>query len=172
MLTLMEMIRNYLMKRLVRKRVGLERWKHEIGPKVFKFVKKVKLESNIRRPEYCGNHKYQVQGYGDEQYVVDIQNKTCACNKWPLIGIPCIHGMSTLLNSNHDPIQFVHNMKQRGRLKKARNLQTDEVRVEGKVQPRRNYIRIKCNECNESWHNKTTCDKRKGTEAIEPSQGT
>ncbi|KAK4856603.1 hypothetical protein QYF36_019203 [Acer negundo] len=62
--------------------------------------------------------------------------------------------------------------KHRGRPKKARNLQTDEVRVEGKVQQRRNYIKIKCNKCNESGHNKTTCDRRKGTEATEPRQGT
>ncbi|KAK2654694.1 hypothetical protein Ddye_014550 [Dipteronia dyeriana] len=165
-ISMMEMIKNYLMKRLVRKRAELERWKHEIGHKVFKLVEKVKLESNICYPEYCGNHKYQVRGYGDEQYVVDIQNRTCACNKWQLTGIPCIHGMSALLNSNHDPIQFVHNMykketfmkaynpviygingltmwpntnekpvqvlefkKQRGRSKKARNLQSDKVRL-------------------------------------------
>ncbi|KAK2638966.1 hypothetical protein Ddye_026761, partial [Dipteronia dyeriana] len=182
-ISIMEMIRNYLIKRLVSKRAELERWKHEIGPKVFKLVEKVKFESNICCPEYCGNHKYQVRGYGDEQYVVDIQNRTCACNKWQLTGIPCIYGMSALLNFNHYPIQFVHNMykketfmmaynpviygingtmwpntneklvqvpefkKQRGRPKKAMNLQYDEVR---------------CNKCNQEGHNKTTCEKRKG----------
>ncbi|KAK2655818.1 hypothetical protein Ddye_008870 [Dipteronia dyeriana] len=120
-ISMMEMIKNYLMKRLVRKRAELERWKHEIGPKVFKLVEKVKLESNICCPEYCGNHKYQVRGYGDEQYVVDIQNRTCACNKWQLTGMPCIHGMSALLNSNHGPIQFVHNMYTKETFMKASN---------------------------------------------------
>ncbi|KAK1591707.1 hypothetical protein Q3G72_012074 [Acer saccharum] len=60
-ITLMEMIRNYLMKR----------------------------------------------GLGDEQYMVDIENRTCACNKWQLIGIPCIHGISALSSSNRDPYQFI-----------------------------------------------------------------
>ncbi|KAK2659467.1 hypothetical protein Ddye_006000 [Dipteronia dyeriana] len=178
-ISMMEMIMNYLMKRFVRKKAELERWKHEIG--------------------YYGNHKYQVRGYRDEQCVVDIKNRTCACNKWQLTGISCIHGMSALLNSNHDPIQFVHNMykketfmkaynpviygvngptmwpntnekpvhvpefkKQRGRPNKARNLQSDEVRVGGKLKLMRNYIRIKCNKCNQQGHNKTTCEKRKG----------
>ncbi|KAK2656206.1 hypothetical protein Ddye_009258 [Dipteronia dyeriana] len=103
-ISMMEMIMNCLMKRLIRKRAELERWKHKISPKVFKLVEKVKFESNICCPEYCGNHKYQVRGYGDEQYVVDIQIRTCAYNKWQRIGIPCIHGMSALFNSNHDPI--------------------------------------------------------------------
>ena len=37
-ITMMEMIRNYLMTRLVRKRAELEKWSHQIGPKVFRFV--------------------------------------------------------------------------------------------------------------------------------------
>ncbi|KAK2633711.1 hypothetical protein Ddye_028503 [Dipteronia dyeriana] len=106
-ITLMEMIKNYLMKRLVRKRAELEKLTHDIGPKVFKFVEKLKLESNICHPDYSGNYKYQVRGAGDEQYVVDIENKACACNKWQLIGIPCIHGISVLLSSIRDPSQFI-----------------------------------------------------------------
>ncbi|KAK1564423.1 hypothetical protein Q3G72_002891 [Acer saccharum] len=119
--TMMEMIMTYLMKRLVRKRDNLERWKHEIGPKVFKVIEKIKVESNIYCHEYCGNNKYQVRGYGDEQYVVDIENKTCACIKWQLTGIPCIHGMFALLNSNHDPIQFIHNMYKKEMFMKVYN---------------------------------------------------
>ncbi|KAI9161413.1 hypothetical protein LWI28_017109 [Acer negundo] len=37
-ITMMEMIRNYLMTRLVRKRAELEKWSHQIGPKVFWFA--------------------------------------------------------------------------------------------------------------------------------------
>ncbi|KAK4849536.1 hypothetical protein QYF36_025897 [Acer negundo] len=80
-ITLMEMIRNYLMKML--------------------------LESSIFQSDYSGNNKYQVKGLGDEQYMVDIENKTCACNKWQMIGIPCIHGTSALSSSNRDPYQFI-----------------------------------------------------------------
>ncbi|KAK3226006.1 hypothetical protein Dsin_005868 [Dipteronia sinensis] len=104
------------------------------------------------------------RGAGDEQYVVDIENRTCAWNKWQLIGIPCIHGISALLSSNRNPYQFIDIKykkesflkaytpviygingpsmwqktndkpiqrpdfkKQRGRPKKARNLQPDEA---------------------------------------------
>ncbi|KAK3198229.1 hypothetical protein Dsin_021644 [Dipteronia sinensis] len=65
-ITLMEMIRNYLMNRLVKKRVELEKWKHDIGPNVFRGKEKLKIESSICHPKYSGNLKYQVRGPGDE----------------------------------------------------------------------------------------------------------
>ncbi|KAK2646808.1 hypothetical protein Ddye_022003 [Dipteronia dyeriana] len=202
LISLMEMIRICLMKRLVRKIAELERWKHEISPKVLKLVEKVKFEGNICRPEYYGNHKYQVRGYGDEQYNVDIQNRTCAHNKWQLTGIPCIHGMSTLLNSINDPIQFVLNMYKKETFMKAYNPfiygingptmwpNTNDKLVqvlEFKKQRRRpkkarNLQSDECSKCNQQGHNKTTCEIRKGlgskteptdvAESTKPSQVT
>ncbi|KAK0602137.1 hypothetical protein LWI29_030703 [Acer saccharum] len=129
-------------------------------------VERLKLESNICHPKYNGNFHYQVSDPGDDQHIVDIDKKTCACNRWQLTGIPCIYGISALLSSNRDPIDYLHNKykkenfikayapviygingpmmwpktndkplecplfkKQKGRPKKARALQADEVRV-------------------------------------------
>ncbi|KAK0586347.1 hypothetical protein LWI29_005364 [Acer saccharum] len=184
-ITLIEMIRNYLMKRLVRKRAEVEKWNHDIGPNVFKVVERLKLESSICHPEYSGNFHYQVRGPGDDQHIIDIDKKTRACNRWQLTGIPCIHGISALLSSNRNPIDYIHNKykkenfikayapviygingpmmwpktndkpleyplfkKQRGRPKKARALQADEVRVGGKTKLRRNYVVVRCNDMN------------------------
>ncbi|KAK4846219.1 hypothetical protein QYF36_014456 [Acer negundo] len=72
-------------------------------------IERLKLESSIYHPEYSGDFHYQVRGPGDDQYIVDIEKKTCACNMWQLIGIPCIHGISVLLSSNCDPIDYIHN---------------------------------------------------------------
>ncbi|KAK0602496.1 hypothetical protein LWI29_034035 [Acer saccharum] len=79
------------------------------GPNVFKVVERLKLESSVCHPEYSGNFHYQVRGPGDDQHIVDIDKKTCACNRWQLIGIPCIHGISAPLSSNRDPIDYIHN---------------------------------------------------------------
>ncbi|KAK1568590.1 hypothetical protein Q3G72_026313 [Acer saccharum] len=76
-ITMMEMIRNYLMTRLVRKRAELEKWSHQIGPKVFRFVEKIKQENVYCYPRYSGNYTYQVRGRGEEQFVVDINSRTC-----------------------------------------------------------------------------------------------
>ena len=135
--------------------------------------------------------------------MVNIEQKACACNKWQLIGIPCIHGMVALLSSNRDLIDFIDNKykkesflraytpviygingpsmwpktsdkplqcpefkKQRGRPKKARQLQSDEVRVGGTTKLRRNYIKIRCSKCNQQGHNKTTCGKNVATKSV------
>ncbi|KAI9160020.1 hypothetical protein LWI28_004317 [Acer negundo] len=50
-ITFMEMIRNYLLKRLVKKRAELEKWTYDIGPNVFRIVEKLKIESSICQPE-------------------------------------------------------------------------------------------------------------------------
>ncbi|KAK2645292.1 hypothetical protein Ddye_020487 [Dipteronia dyeriana] len=163
---LMEMIKNYLMKRLVKKKPELKKWKFDIEPNVFRFLVKLKTESSTCRPKYSGNLKYHMKGPGDELYVVDIDTKTYACNLWQLIGIPYIHRISYLLSSNRDPMDCIDYMykkesfikayeqviysingpsiwlktndkpvqcpqfkKQRGRPKKSRNLQFDEVRI-------------------------------------------
>ncbi|TXG69519.1 hypothetical protein EZV62_004454 [Acer yangbiense] len=61
---------------------------------------RIKMESSIYNPEYSGNYVYQVKENRGEQLVVNIDQKTCACNKWQLIGIQCIHGMAALSSSN------------------------------------------------------------------------
>ena len=81
LITLMEMIINYLMKIFVRKRVEAEKWHHQIRPKIFKYVEKIKLESSICNSDYSGNFIYHVRGLGDDQFMVDIEKKTCACKK-------------------------------------------------------------------------------------------
>ena len=60
-ITLMEIIRIYLMKRLVTKRAEVQKWHHQIGPKVMKFVEKIKMESSVCNPAYCGNYIFQVK---------------------------------------------------------------------------------------------------------------
>ncbi|KAK2649003.1 hypothetical protein Ddye_016492 [Dipteronia dyeriana] len=103
-------IRNYLMKRLVKKKIELEKWKNDIGPNVFRVFEKLKMKSSICHPEYNGNIKFQVRSLGDEQYVVNRDTKTCDCKRWQLIWIPSVHGISSHLSSNRDPMNYIDYM--------------------------------------------------------------
>ncbi|KAK3185127.1 hypothetical protein Dsin_032413 [Dipteronia sinensis] len=58
---LIEMIRIYLNKRLVTKRAASEKSNHQIGPKVMKFVERIKMGSSSSSPEYSGKYVYQVK---------------------------------------------------------------------------------------------------------------
>ena len=62
-ITLLEMIRNYLMKRMAKKRVQVEKWHHPVGPKVFKFMEKVKLKTSGCQSDFCGNNIFQVRNF-------------------------------------------------------------------------------------------------------------
>ena len=55
-ITLLEMIRNYSMKRMAKKRVEVDKWHHPVGPKVFKFIEKVKLETSGCHSDFYGNN--------------------------------------------------------------------------------------------------------------------
>ncbi|KAK3206900.1 hypothetical protein Dsin_020946 [Dipteronia sinensis] len=103
------------------------------------FVEKVKQDSCFCYPVYSGNYKYQVTARGEDQFVVDIDKKTCACKKWQLIGISSIHGMAALLSSNRDPIDFIDNKYKKTTFLKA------------------------CGKCGLEGHNRATCDKRAGS---------
>ena len=175
----------------------------------FRFVEKIKQESVYCYPQYSGNYTYQVRARGEDQFVVDINRRTCGCNKWQLVGIPCVHGMAAILSTNHNPMDFIHFRykkeafihaytpviygingpkmwpksneaplecpdfrKQRGRPKKKRNLQPDEVRIGNTSKLRRNYIVVKCTKCGKAGHNRATCDKRGGgTDSVATTEG-
>ena len=74
----------------------------------FRFVEKIKQESVYYYPQYSGNYTYQVRGRGEEQFVVDINRRTCGCNKWQLTGIPCVHEMAAVLSTNYNHMDFIH----------------------------------------------------------------
>ncbi|KAI9197597.1 hypothetical protein LWI28_001323 [Acer negundo] len=69
----MEMIRIYFMKRLVTKRAAVQKWHHQIDPKVIKFVERIKMESSVCNPEYNGNYVYQVKENRFELFMVNIE---------------------------------------------------------------------------------------------------
>lgn len=42
-------------------------------------------------------------------YVVDLEERSCACRRWELMGIPCIHAMTILLHCRNNPEEYVDN---------------------------------------------------------------
>lgn len=59
--------------------------------------------------EWSGGPRFLVTTTsGGYEMVVDIFNKTCACNKWQLSGIPCFHVVACYHSRNMDPVQGIH----------------------------------------------------------------
>ena len=106
-ITLLEMIHTYMMKRLTRKRAEIEKWKHLVGPKVYRYVEKIKSLSVYCTPTFSGNNTFQVEDGLQNQFVVDLEGQTCACRKWQLLGIHCTHAMSVIMTGHMNPYDYV-----------------------------------------------------------------
>ncbi|CAN1125205.1 hypothetical protein LINPERHAP2_LOCUS2776 [Linum perenne] len=55
---------------------------------------------------YNGAKEYQVR-FGTKQFVVNLEDRTCACGRWQLCGIPCTHAVSCILFNKEKPEEYV-----------------------------------------------------------------
>ena len=113
------MIRRYISKTLVARKEAAEKWRHDVGPRVFKIMEKNKLESVNSIPEYCGDDKFEVRAYCVEQFRVDLNARTCDCNRWQLTGLPCPHAVACILSRDLQLLDYVHNWYKKGTFLKA-----------------------------------------------------
>jgi hypothetical protein len=44
---------------------------------------------------------------GTDTYVVNLQDRTCACRKWDLSGIPCAHAVACIYYNEANPDDYV-----------------------------------------------------------------
>ncbi|KAH7851988.1 hypothetical protein Vadar_019174 [Vaccinium darrowii] len=105
-ITMLERIRSILMESTKRRRETMIRCKDPICPKIRKRLDKIR-EVNGWIPRYFGNEQFQVEGSND-QFRVDLKNRTCGCRKWDLCGIPCVHASAAYNKLDLDPMDFVH----------------------------------------------------------------
>lgn len=107
-ITLLEMIRCYIMKRIKSKIESIRKWKHPVGPRVFKLIEKNKMQSRECIVEYAGDLAFQVKDFYGNQYVVNLKEKNCACNRWSLCGVPCSHAIASILSRGLNIYDYVH----------------------------------------------------------------
>ncbi|XP_050204978.1 uncharacterized protein LOC126655018 [Mercurialis annua] len=102
-ITMNEMIRCQLMKRIQKKRDSMLKSNLVYCPKIMKKVEKSRQISWSYSIDWPGGDKYQVYGY-DGQYEVDTKERTCACRRWELMGLPCFHVVAAIKhnNGNHE----------------------------------------------------------------------
>ena len=98
-ITCLEQIREYLMKRIV---VVHRMIAHSHGPltphatKKFEEIKKDAAECTVI---WCGPSKYQVSGpIITEQRIVNVEQRTCSCRRWDLTAMPCRHAVACIWN--------------------------------------------------------------------------
>ena len=84
------------MQRFQAKREGLEKIIGALCPKIKIKFERAKLEAMDCHCIWTGGHRFEVE-YHTERYIMDLEETTCGCWVWDLIGIPCSHGAVAIM---------------------------------------------------------------------------
>ncbi|CAL8084610.1 unnamed protein product [Prunus armeniaca] len=90
------MIKFLLMRRIQWRRDKMSSWPLQICKNIFDHVQQKKLEACNCTVQWSGGPKYQVDAGRGDQYMVDLDNYTCSCRKWDLLGIPCANRIAVI----------------------------------------------------------------------------
>ncbi|WVZ75505.1 hypothetical protein U9M48_023551 [Paspalum notatum var. saurae] len=95
-ISMSEAIKNKLMVRIQENRARAQNWAGTICPNIFK-----KLKVNIIRSRNCdvlwnGVDGFEVQEKETHRFIVNLNERTCTCRYWQLLGLPCYHAISCI----------------------------------------------------------------------------
>ncbi|XP_074293490.1 uncharacterized protein LOC141620547 [Silene latifolia] len=113
-LTMMEWIRRYVMKRHYEKREGVKVFDGKVMPYVDKFLKWAKNEADCCDVWASSNFSFEVM-YMSKEYVVDLPTQTFTCGHWQLAGLPCQHAIAAINNQRANYKDFVHENQSMGK---------------------------------------------------------
>ncbi|GJX67579.1 mutator type transposase [Tanacetum coccineum] len=171
-ITCLEYVREYLMKRIVIVQNVIEKSVGPLTPSVTKVFNKIKEKATQYNVDWNGGDLYQVKGPYDDQVVVNLKQRICSCRKWEVSDLEgAIHIQdqpycwekrewpSTLIPPKLHP--------KIGRLPKKRKksvMELDEL-VRG-VKLSKKGSTITCSNCKEKGHTKRGCKASAGVEQL------
>lgn len=88
----------YLMKRIVIVQQVAEKSQGPLTPTATTIFEGIKRQAEKYVVAWNGGNKYQCSRQHVDQFVVDMNDKTCSCRKWELTGFPCAHGVAAIWN--------------------------------------------------------------------------
>nr|GEV44356.1 hypothetical protein [Tanacetum cinerariifolium] len=94
----LEYIREYLMKRIVIVQKIQMKCNGPLTPTVTKLFEVIKTAANQYTATWNGGDQYEVKGHWMDQCVMDMGQRICFCRKWELTGLPCKHDVASLWN--------------------------------------------------------------------------
>ncbi|XP_021986212.1 uncharacterized protein LOC110883463 [Helianthus annuus] len=99
-ITLLEYIREYLMRRIVNVLRVMDNCDGLLTPYAHKKFEEIKLQASRCSVMWNGEDHYQVRGPAGFGVVVDLKSRTCTCRKWEITGMPCKHVVASIWNKN------------------------------------------------------------------------
>ena len=108
-ISLVEGLKFYITNRIVKLRDYMLRYQGDICPMIRKIVEKSKTDAIGWTPIWCGDRDSSMFSVtdGTDTYVVNLQDRTCACRIWDLSGIPCAHAVAGIYYNQANPDDYV-----------------------------------------------------------------
>ncbi|XVF65088.1 hypothetical protein PTKIN_Ptkin09bG0218700 [Pterospermum kingtungense] len=111
-ISMLEEIRIYVMKRLVLKREYMKKWKTNYAPRILERLEKSRKLAGKWEVEWNGSAKHEVywddaENHLRESYTVRLQNHSCTCRKWDISGVPCQHAVAAIMYEGADPLSYL-----------------------------------------------------------------
>ncbi|XP_014493085.1 uncharacterized protein LOC106755441 [Vigna radiata var. radiata] len=108
-ITLLEDIRLYLMKRWATNRMEVASMDFNVCPKIKKRLSKECQLSRYWIPSWSTRWIFEVGHVSavGNKFTVDLDTHECGCRKWMISGIPCCHAVAAMHYINLDPDTFI-----------------------------------------------------------------
>ncbi|WVZ07735.1 hypothetical protein V8G54_021081 [Vigna mungo] len=108
-ITMLEDIRSYLMKRWASNREKITKFDGPICPKIKKRLQKELEKTQYWIPNWSGLQVFEIRHASNlgEKVVVDVQKRECSCRKWTVSGIPCCHALTAMRFLNITPEDYL-----------------------------------------------------------------
>ncbi|KAH6815949.1 hypothetical protein C2S51_020769, partial [Perilla frutescens var. frutescens] len=108
-LTMLEWIRQYLMRRLSTYRDrAVRNWEGRLlYGRIAKMLDRRKNKAADCIPLKSDDWNYEIECFDGERVTVDLKSHTCSCRDWNVSGIPCKHAVSAMYAQGLNPEDFV-----------------------------------------------------------------
>lgn len=84
-----------------------EHWPNDgVCPNIVQQVKVLTKDSRFYLAYPSGRGTYEVHD-GKARLPLSLNDRTCACGRWQISGIPCKHAIKAILSEGKDPLNFV-----------------------------------------------------------------
>ncbi|XP_038679489.1 uncharacterized protein LOC119980765 [Tripterygium wilfordii] len=109
-ITLLEELRLEAMNRHVKLRRKMRRYQGRLVPRVAAKVEMERANSGYWTAHWAGDSGHSIFQVTKrpEQYVVNLNERSCSCRYFDLTGIPCCHAMAAIEYVQRDPEDFVN----------------------------------------------------------------
>ncbi|KAK8918817.1 hypothetical protein KSP39_PZI021402 [Platanthera zijinensis] len=130
-ITMLEIIRIIMMKRMHTQRDKIYKCMGEICPTIQKILENNKTEVHDNILEWNGKEKFEVKGWAGDTWLVDLTFKSCTCKKWDLSGIPCVHAIACIFFKREKAEDYVDYWYKKTTFLKAYDYMLNPIKGQG-----------------------------------------